>query len=66
MKKARILSVFMATLITVVGVTNISAAATTESEQQFEKSTNEVFLSEEDVFEALAYTFKDKNFFKNL
>lgn len=59
-KKFRFLSMMLAAIITLTGFVNVGAFAA-ETKQSFETSSNnEVFLTEDDVFEALAYTYNDK------
>lgn len=63
--KKRNLSLIAMALVAAISVTNVSAASgSTVGEQKFadqnsQTAGNEIYLTEEDVFEALAYTFQD-------
>ncbi len=57
MKKIKLLSIFTATLITATCTIGLNAEAT----EFAQKVTKERYLTEEDVFAALAYTFDDNS-----
>lgn len=55
----KFLSIMITFFLLVTGTANFNVYAE-ESSKQYDKNANEEFLSEEDVFEALAYTFSDQ------
>ena len=61
----KFLSVFLAVLFLAIGPTNFSVYAE-ETSSKLEKQSNEMFLTEEDVFEALSYTFNDQELKKSI
>lgn len=61
----KFLSILITVLLLVAGTANFGAYAE-ESSKQYDKKVNEEFLLEEDVFEALAYTFCDQTLNKSI
>ncbi len=61
----KFISIFMMVLLLATGTVNFSVYAEEVSIQP-KKNTSEVFLSEETVFEALAYTFADQTLKKSI
>lgn len=60
MKKFKFLSIVLATLITLTGIFSVEAYAAEPIQPSKTISNDEIFLTEDDVFEALAYTYDDK------
>lgn len=61
----KFLSILMAVLLLFIGTSNFNVYAE-ESSKQHDKNANELYLLEEDVFEALAYTFSDQTLKKSI
>lgn len=61
----KFLSIMITFFLLVTGTANFNVYAE-ESSKQYDKNANEEFLSEEDVFEALAYTFSDQTLNKSI
>ena len=55
----KFLSILLTFLLIAIGTTNMNVYAENISTSEA-KNTNDIILSEEDVFEALAYTFGDQ------
>ena len=55
----KVLSILLTFLLIAIGTTNMNVYAENISTNEA-KNTNDIILSEEDVFEALAYTFGDQ------